>query len=182
MNRDIMRLTNVSKQFQSSNRDFAALHNINLGIDKGSFLGIVGKSGSGKSTLLNMLSGIDVPSSGEIIVAGTAINQLTSGALDAWRGRHIGLVFQFFQLIPTLTVLENVLLAMDFCKIIPASERVDRSVIRPTSFLRFFPAGRNNAWPSHGRLPMIPPSSWEMNPRATWIQVRPSISSSCSNG
>lgn len=128
MNRDIMTLTNVSKQFHASNKDFAALHNINLGIKKGSFLGIVGKSGSGKSTLLNMLSGIDVPSTGEVIIAGTSINQLTSGALDAWRGRHIGLVFQFFQLIPTLTVLENVLLAMDFCKIIPARERKGRAL------------------------------------------------------
>lgn len=127
MTREIMTLTNVSKQFHSSNRDFSALQNINLGIDKGSFLGIVGKSGSGKSTLLNMLSGIDVPSSGDVTVAGTSINQLTAGALDTWRGRHIGLVFQFFQLIPTLTVLENVLLAMDFCKIIPASERMDRA-------------------------------------------------------
>jgi putative ABC transport system ATP-binding protein len=127
MNREIMKLTNVSKQFQTSDRDFSALTNINLRIDEGSFLGIVGKSGSGKSTLLNMLSGIDVPSRGDVTIRGASINSLAAGALDSWRGRHIGLVFQFFNLIPTLTVLENVLLAMDFCKIIPAGERVDRA-------------------------------------------------------
>jgi putative ABC transport system ATP-binding protein len=127
MNRDIITLSNISKDYRTSNQDFTALHNVSLGIEQGSFLGIIGKSGSGKSTLLNMVSGIDMPSTGEVTVNDRVINRLHSTELDTFRGSQIGLVFQFFQLIPTLTVMENVLLAMDFCKIIPAKDRHDRA-------------------------------------------------------
>ncbi|MFT7558826.1 MAG: putative ABC transport system ATP-binding protein [Flavobacteriales bacterium] len=125
---NIIHLKDVKKQFQSGENTFSALRLTNLSIAKGEFISIVGKSGSGKSTLLNLLSGIDQPSSGQINVAATAIHNLSNSALDRWRGQAIGMVFQFFQLIPTLTVLENVLLPMDFCKTIPAKQRQQRAL------------------------------------------------------
>jgi len=100
---------------------------MDLTIQSGEFVSIFGKSGSGKSTLLNIMSGIDSCSSGRVIVNSTDISHLKAGALDAWRGRNIGLVFQFFQLIPTLTVLENIMLPMDFCKTIAAKQRRTRA-------------------------------------------------------
>ena len=119
----IITLTSISKNYQINDKTFSAVSNINLQINQGSFVSIIGKSGSGKSTLMNLMSGIDKPSSGQVIVNGTDISHIKPNKLDAWRGRNIGLVFQFFQLIPTLTVLENIVLAMDFCKIIPAKKR-----------------------------------------------------------
>jgi putative ABC transport system ATP-binding protein len=89
---------------------------------------VVGKSGSGKSTMLNLIAGIDRPSAGEIAVAGTALGSLGESGLAAWRGRSIGLVFQFFQLLPTLTVAENVMLPMDFGRTYPAAERRPRAL------------------------------------------------------
>ncbi len=91
-------------------------------------MAIVGKSGSGKSTLSNMITGIDRPSNGEVLVAGTAVHRLREGQIASWRGRNIGVVFQFFQLLPTLTVLENVLLPMDFCNMFSKRERRERSL------------------------------------------------------
>jgi putative ABC transport system ATP-binding protein len=84
-------------------------------VDAGEFVAVVGKSGSGKTTLTNMITGIDRPTSGEIVVGDTLVHRLNEGQVAAWRGRHIGLVFQFYQLLPTLTVVENVMLPMDFC-------------------------------------------------------------------
>jgi putative ABC transport system ATP-binding protein len=89
---------------------------------------VVGKSGSGKSTLINMISGIDRPSSGEIQVADTRVNDLSESKLAAWRGRQVGIVFQFFQLLPTLTITENVVLPMDFCATYPVRERRKRAL------------------------------------------------------
>ncbi len=86
-------------------------------------MAIVGKSGSGKSTLLNMVGGIDRPTSGAVNVGGNAIEGMSENQLALWRGRHVGLVFQFFQLLPTLTVAENVMLPMDFCRTFPPAER-----------------------------------------------------------
>jgi putative ABC transport system ATP-binding protein len=105
-----------------------ALDAVNVEISPGEFVGIVGRSGSGKTTLLNILAGIDRPTSGEVVVAGTAVQQLSESDLAEWRGRTVGLVFQFFQLLPTLTVLENVLLPMDFAGRIPARARRDRAL------------------------------------------------------
>jgi putative ABC transport system ATP-binding protein len=121
-------LHQVSKTYETPAGKFAALKSINLNIEPGEFVGIVGKSGSGKSTLLNMVAGIDRPSSGSVAVAGTEIHGLSENKLALWRGRNVGFVFQFFQLLPTLTVAENVMLPMDFARSFPFRERRKRAV------------------------------------------------------
>ncbi len=120
-------LENVTKVFQTKERSFTALKNIDLSIEKGEYIAIIGKSGSGKSTLLNMITGIDHPTSGTIRLNDTDISLLNESRLAAWRGKNIGIVFQFFQLIPTLTILENLLLAMEFVNVIPRSDREERA-------------------------------------------------------
>src|SRR5205814_3449564 len=107
---------------------FTALNAIDFQAHAGEFVAVVGKSGSGKSTLLNILSGIDSPTSGEVIIGGTPIHKFNQNQLAIWRGRQVGVVFQFFQLLPTLTVIENVMLPMDFCNTYPASERKKRAL------------------------------------------------------
>jgi len=121
-------LHHVTKTYETPAGKFAALKDIDLEIEPGQFVGIVGKSGSGKSTLLNMVAGIDRPSSGSVAVAGTEIQAMSENKLAAWRGRNVGFVFQFFQLLPTLTAVENVMLPMDFSKTIPLKERRKRAV------------------------------------------------------
>lgn len=123
----MIKLSGVTKVFAGSNGNFTALDNINLQISAGEFIAIVGKSGSGKSTLLNMLTGIDHPDSGTAIIDGTQVHTLGESRLATWRGAHVGIVFQFFQLIPTLNILENLLLAMDFVDVIPKQERTARA-------------------------------------------------------
>lgn len=120
---NLIRLNKVTKTFQSSAGTFIALGGIDLQVKKGEFVAIVGKSGSGKSTLLNMVSGIDRPSSGEISINGTQIHDLDQNTIAKWRGRNIGIIFQFFQLLPTLSVIENVMLPMDFCNTYPGQRR-----------------------------------------------------------
>jgi putative ABC transport system ATP-binding protein len=121
-------LHQVSKKYETPAGAFAALHDVDVQIRGGEFVGVVGKSGSGKSTLLNMIAGIDRPSSGTVTVANTTIHALPENKLAAWRGRNVGFVFQFFQLLPTLTAIENVMLPMDFCKTFPARERRPRAL------------------------------------------------------
>ncbi len=121
-------LHQVTKTYETPAGKFAALKDIDLEIEAGQFVGIVGKSGSGKSTLLNMVAGIDRPSTGSVAVAGTEIQGLSENKLAAWRGRNVGFVFQFFQLLPTLTAAENVMLPMDFSKGVPLRERRKRAV------------------------------------------------------
>lgn len=113
--RALIELNQVVKSYATAAGDYVALRGVNLRVDRGEFVSIVGKSGSGKSTLSNMITGIDRPSSGEVYVADMAIHNLSEGEIAVWRGRNVGVVFQFFQLLPTLTVLENVMLPMDFC-------------------------------------------------------------------
>ena len=111
----MIQLKGVTKTFATPAGSFTALRGIDLDIASGEFTAIVGRSGSGKSTLLNMVAGIDRPTSGTVSVGGTPIHDLHHDRLAPWRGRTVGVVFQFFQLLPTLTVAENVMLPMDFC-------------------------------------------------------------------
>ena len=120
-------LEGVTKVFQTKERSFTALNNISLAINTGEYIAIIGKSGSGKSTLLNMITGIDHPTNGKISLNSTEIGHMNESQLATWRGKNIGIVFQFFQLIPTLTILENILLAMEFVNCIPKAERVKRA-------------------------------------------------------
>lgn len=107
-------LSNVSKSYPMGKREYVALRGVNLSLYAGEFSAIVGPSGSGKSTILNMITGIDRPTSGQVIMGGAPLHQMNENELARWRGENIGIVFQFFQLLPTLTALENVMLPMDF--------------------------------------------------------------------
>ena len=121
-------LAQVTKNYQTPAGDFPALCGIDLQIAAGELAVVVGKSGSGKSTLLNLIAGIDRPSHGSVVVGRTTLGELNENKLAAWRGRNIGLVFQFFQLMPTLTAVENVMLAMDFVGKVPPRERRQRAL------------------------------------------------------
>ena len=125
---DLILLQNVVKNFQTPAGIFCALKDVDLQISEGEFVAVVGKSGSGKSTLINMITGIDRPSSGLVIIAGTTINNFSEGKMAEWRGRNVGVIFQFFQLLPTLTALENVMLPMDFCGFFSPAERKSRAL------------------------------------------------------
>jgi putative ABC transport system ATP-binding protein len=124
----LVAVNNVSKQFSVASGYYTALKDINLQISSGQMVAIVGKSGSGKSTLLNMLTGIDHPSDGAVVINGVEIHALDESRLATWRGANIGIVFQFFQLIPTLSILDNIQLAMDFVNKIPKKERRQRAL------------------------------------------------------
>jgi len=113
-NGSLIHFDSVSKIYRTSAGEFTALRDVDLEIKDGELVSIVGKSGSGKTTLINMLTGIDKPTSGQISVGGTSVQSLNEGQRAIWRGKNIGIVFQFFQLLPTLTLLENVRLPMDF--------------------------------------------------------------------
>lgn len=121
-------IKDVSKFYITPVGDFIALAHINLKIDSGEFVSVVGKSGSGKSTLINMITGIDRPTTGGIFIADTAVHKLKEGPMAEWRGRTIGVIFQFFQLLPMLTCLENIMLPMDFCDMYDQKERQERAM------------------------------------------------------
>ena len=125
---DAIDLSAVRKVYVTGAGEFEALKGIDLRVKTGEFVAVVGKSGSGKSTLINMIAGIDRPTSGEVWVAGTPVHTLTENQIAVWRGRTVGVVFQFFQLLPTLTALENVMIPMDFCNVHSAKERPDRAM------------------------------------------------------
>jgi len=97
-------------------------------VDTGEFVSVIGKSGSGKSTLIHMIAGIDRPSAGEVLIGDTAVHTLNEGQIAVWRGRYVGVIFQFFQLLPTLTAIENVMLPMDFCDMYTMGERYERAM------------------------------------------------------
>jgi putative ABC transport system ATP-binding protein len=122
-----IQVSDVVKTYPLSAGEVVAVDHLSLDIGDGEFVAVVGRSGSGKTTLLNLLAGIDRATSGTLIVAGADLGSLSESGLAAWRGENVGLVFQFFQLLPTLTVIENVMLPMDFAKKIPVGERRDRA-------------------------------------------------------
>ena len=127
-NSHLIECRDLVKTYQSAAGDFPALKEVDLAISAGEFVAVIGKSGSGKSTLVNMITGIDRPTSGQVLVGDTAVEKLSEGKLAEWRGRNIGVIFQFFQLLPTLTVIENVMLPMDFCHMYSMRERRDRAM------------------------------------------------------
>lgn len=121
-------LRDVVKAYHTPVGDFIALDGISLQVDPGEFVAVVGKSGSGKSTLINMITGIDRPSSGLVYVGNAAVHNLKEGPMAEWRGRNVGVIFQFFQLLPMLSCLENVMLPMDFCNMYTQRERKERAL------------------------------------------------------
>jgi putative ABC transport system ATP-binding protein len=123
-----IQVSDLVKVYPLAAGDFVAIDHLNLEIAHGEFVAVVGRSGSGKTTLLNLLAGIDRPTAGAVRVAGADIGLLSEDGLAAWRGDNVGLVFQFFQLLPTLTVAENVMLPMDFAGHIPTGARADRAM------------------------------------------------------
>ena len=126
--RSLIQLNGVTKTYDGAAGTFTALKGIDMQVNSGEFVAVVGKSGSGKSTLINMITGIDEPTSGEVFVASTPVHALNQEQLAIWRGKNVGVVFQFFQLLPTLTIAENVVLPMDFCNVYPPRERRERAI------------------------------------------------------
>jgi len=120
-------IRDVVKDYEGPQGPIHALKRVNLRVGAGEFVGIRGPSGSGKSTLLNMITGVDRPTAGQVLVNGQDLTELNEDRLARWRGDTVGVVFQFFQLLPTLTVLENVILPMDFARRGRPKERLERA-------------------------------------------------------
>ncbi len=127
-NGSLIHLKRVEKVYETGALRFRALKGIDLEMGAGEFVGLIGKSGSGKTTLVNMVTGIDRPTAGEVLVGSTAVHTLSENQMAIWRGRALGVVFQFFQLLPTLTVAENVMLPMDFCNVYAPRERYGKAL------------------------------------------------------
>jgi ABC-type lipoprotein export system ATPase subunit len=127
-NGHLVDLREVVKTYRSTAGTFTALKGIDLQVESGAFVSIIGKSGSGKSTLINIITGIDRPTSGEVIVGHTPVHALNEEEIAIWRGRSVGVIFQFFQLLPTLTSVENILLAMDYGGSYPRTERPEQAM------------------------------------------------------
>ena len=125
---ELIQMRDVVKTFKNAAGEFVVLKGIDLTIKRGEFVAIVGKSGSGKSTLLNMITGIDHPTSGQVVIGGTDIYKMTESQRSLWRGKNLGIVFQFFQLLPMLTLLENVMLPMDYVGMYDFDERPKKAM------------------------------------------------------
>jgi putative ABC transport system ATP-binding protein len=123
----MIQLNNIHKDYTLGSVNIPVLRGISLDIQRGDFVAIVGASGNGKSTLLNLITGIDRPTSGEVIVNRQAVHTLSENQLAVWRGQNVGIVFQFFQLLPALNLLQNVILPMDFTASLPRKERRQRA-------------------------------------------------------
>jgi putative ABC transport system ATP-binding protein len=132
MNREqskiLIELSGVTKSYPVASGNFTALKSISLTIESRKLVAITGKSGSGKSTLLNVITGIDRPTTGSVVINDIRVDKLSESELASWRGKNVGVVFQFFQLLPTLTILENVMLPMDFCDTYPKKDRKERAL------------------------------------------------------
>jgi ABC-type lipoprotein export system ATPase subunit len=121
-------MSKIVKVFKTAAGNFPALRGIDAHFDRGEFVSVVGKSGSGKSTLVNMLTGIDHPTSGSVRIGDTYVHKLNESQMARWRGRNLGIVFQFYQLLPMLSLIENVMLPMDLCDILPRTDRPKRAM------------------------------------------------------
>ncbi len=127
-NHDFIRVRDLVKVYASPAGDFMALQGLDVQVNRGEFVAVIGKSGCGKSTFINMLTGIDRPTSGEVWIAGVPVHTLDEDEMAAWRGRNVGIVFQSFQLLPTLTLLENILLPMELNDVYSRRERRERAM------------------------------------------------------
>jgi putative ABC transport system ATP-binding protein len=127
-NRTLVDVRDVVKSFPVGGTTITVLKGLCLEITNGEFISIVGPSGNGKSTLLNMITGIDRPTSGQVIVTGREVHRMSENQLAAWRGQHVGIIFQFFQMLPALSLLQNVILPMDFAKKYSQRERRERAM------------------------------------------------------
>jgi len=127
-NGNIVEINNVVKRFPVGDDQITVLKDISFTIKKGEFLTVVGPSGNGKSTLLNMITGIDHPSDGEVIVTGREVHTMSENELAKWRSRHVGIIFQFFQMLPALSLLQNIILPMDFARHYTPRERETRAM------------------------------------------------------
>lgn len=130
----IVQVKNVHKSFAVGDSQVPVLHGVSFDVFRGEFVAIIGPSGNGKSTLLNMITGIDRPTAGEVLVNDRAVHRMSENELAAWRGREVGVVFQFFQLLPALSLLQNVILPMDFVKSYPRKERKERAMALLSQF------------------------------------------------
>lgn len=124
----VVHMRGVTKVFHTAAGDFTVLKDVSVDVRQGEFVSVVGRSGSGKSTLANMLTGIDHPTGGTVAVGGVKIHDLPESRMAVWRGKNLGIVFQFFQLLPMLTLIENVMLPMDFCNIYAPASREERAM------------------------------------------------------
>jgi len=127
-NNQLVRIIDLVKSFPVGGGEVTILKGLNLDVKNGEFVSIVGPSGNGKSTLLNMITGIDRPTSGQVIVNGLEVNKMSENKLAAWRGQHVGIVFQFFQMLPALSLLQNIILPMDFARKYNPRERRERAM------------------------------------------------------
>jgi len=126
---NLIDLRSIRKVYQTAAGEFEALKDVNLTVRHGEFVAVIGKSGSGKSTLINMITGIDKPTSGESHVSGAAVHTLNENQVSRWRGENLGIVFQFFQLLPSMSIAKNVMLPMDFCNKYTRKERYERALM-----------------------------------------------------
>ncbi len=124
----VVQIKEVIKSFKVGDGEVTILKGLSFDVKDGEFVSIVGPSGNGKSTLLNMITGIDRPSGGEILVTGRDLNTMSENQLAAWRGGHVGIIFQFFQMLPALSLLQNVILPMDFANKYSTKERRERAM------------------------------------------------------
>lgn len=127
-NGNIVEINNVVKRFPVGDDEITVLKGISFDVKQGEFLTIVGPSGNGKSTLLNMITGIDHPSAGEVVVTGRDVHTMSENELAKWRSQHVGIIFQFFQMLPALSLLQNIILPMDFARKYTSKEREVRAM------------------------------------------------------
>ena len=162
----LIRMRGVSKSYQTAGGEFQAIKAINLDIYPGEFLAVIGKSGAGKPTLINMLTGVDHLTTGEVWVGGVPVHQLNENRLADWRGRELGIIYQSFHLMPSLSLVHNVMLPMDFNGLYRGRQRLayamDSSRLNwkntPISCPRPFLVGSSSGWPLRAPWPMIRPS------------------------